>query len=179
MKPTDLLAGILAVIVIGASFVYPAFAQDAVVVSPGDTIVSVAPWYDMLVSGITVVVGSAVTVAIAVVGNLLTKWFGVKIDDQLKNTLHSAAVTGITSAIERWGKPLREANIDVRNKIVREAVDWMATTGAPKAIEKFGLSEEELTTLALSKLKLVGLGSDQNWLLTGQRPSGEQTPLTP
>ena len=130
----------------------PVLAQAVAAI---ETSVPVAPWYDLVSAVAITFAGVAATVLGTVATFYLNKWFGIKVDDTLRNTLHSAAVTGASSALQHFRGRFEDQNIDVRNAAVAQAIEWVRVKGAPTAIEKFNLTEQDLTEIVLSKIPAI------------------------
>lgn len=112
----------------------------------------------LILQAISAVLG---VLLIRLTGTAKERW-GIEVEARLRETLHSALMTGITGALGR-GLSGKEA--------VAAAVSHAVRRGAPDAIARFGLSEGDLADMAVAKLHDVLSASP--WLADVSSGSGE------
>lgn len=76
--------------------------------------------------------------------SLARQWLGLKISEKDRQTLHSAALTGLRSAIQaRSSDP------------IGDAVEYVMGQGAPEAVKRLKASSDTVAEIAKSKMSLV------------------------
>ena len=86
-----------------------------------------------------------------------TKKTGIDVQTQYRESLHRAAMTGVSATLARLGVAAGNVSIDVHNQVVADAVRWMESS-VPEAITKLGITPDKLATLAASKISILAHG---------------------
>lgn len=148
------LAFLLLALAVLALFTPPAFAQDS------GTSVDFGPVVSGLIPYVVEILGGVLMLVALWLAAILKKKLGIDIESGLREieakhreTLHWALHTGITSALQRAGiSDPSNIPVNVRNKLVADAIRYARDKGAPEAIAYFGADPDSLIELALSKL---------------------------
>lgn len=98
-----------------------------------------------------------VTWAIAYGAKKVRDWFGIRADEALRDTLHSAAMTGLRAALDRANTWAAGISINVKSQVLADAANYVLNVGAPQAVERFGLTPQRVAELVQSKLPVVEL----------------------
>lgn len=133
-------------------------AQDAtttvVTAAPGTT-VTTGTWFSTYVQpGLSTLFGAVVTAAITWAAAALAKFTGVNVEQKYRDSVHSAAMTGINLAMSQLAPKLDNLTIDVKSQVVAHAVQWMVNS-VPDAISHLGVTPDALIALAESKLSAL------------------------
>lgn len=125
-----------------------AFAQET------DTTVKIgaliAPWADMIVSTVAVLIGALVTWITA----LISRKTGIEIEARHREALQSALTNGAGLVLSKITVPLSNLSMDVKSPLVKIGVEYVLNA-APDAVKKFGLSPDELAEKLVAKLGLA------------------------
>jgi hypothetical protein len=148
MFRTLIAAALIALVCVSS----PALAQD--------TTVSAQPLVAILRPWVEIIVGAAVTAFLAFVAPFISRFLGAKTAEKIQKDLHSAAMTGVTNALNYVDGKAAELTIDVRNRIIADAIRYM-TSSVPDALKHFGIDpsteagRQRLVELASSKLSIL------------------------
>lgn len=109
------------------------------------------------------ILGTALgAVATAIIGVLAAKAqqvLHVSIEQKYRDSLHSAAETGINLAVSKLGGIVGGYHPDVKNALVAMAVNWTLRS-VPDALKYLGVSQATVETLVESKVeKLLGFSA--------------------
>lgn len=151
---SDIAAGFvlaLFIFVFGPSL---AWAQDATP-APVDTTVSLKSVVDIALPYIVAALGALLSAALTVATNAIYKWTGFQVEAKHREALHSAAMTAAATIWAKADAKIADMSIDVKSPLVKAGVDWVLTVGAPKAVESFGLTPEQVADLIASKLGVL------------------------
>jgi hypothetical protein len=119
-----------------------AFAQEV-----ATTKVSVAPLVDSALAGISIVIGSVMTVGIGFLSARLYALTGISIEARHREALHSALMTGVNSALGKVSDLIGGHAIDVRSTAVAEAVTYVLQA-VPDAVKALGLTPDRIAEMA-------------------------------
>lgn len=145
MKLSSISAVATAIIVM--MMVTPTIAAD------GATTVDLSPLYSTGVEFVAALVSGVLIALLGWIAALIKRKIGVDIDAAHRETLHSALMTGVTAGLTKLGTKL-PGTVDVKSALVAEGVTW-AEQAAADAIAHFGLTPEQVETLAASKVAQV------------------------
>lgn len=146
------LAPLLAILTVLAAD--PAFAQAVapagVVISPGGVYHTVIE--PLVLSSVSVVLTALLGWAAA----LFSKATNIKVEDAWRQSIHSAAMTGVTAAMSKLGVKADSLSITVKNQVIGDAANWMLKS-VPDAVKGLGLdtAPDKLRALIESKLGLL------------------------
>lgn len=129
-----------------------AFVLGAGVAMAGDSTVSLAPIVDLIAPYIVSIIGALVAGLLGWLSKRVNDWLGIEIEGRHRETLHSAAVTGLERAVAGLRGRGEEVRFDLRSPVIAEAVDWVLTKGAPDAVARFGLSPADVEAIVSAKL---------------------------
>lgn len=99
--------------------------------------------YQLILPALLPVISTALGVMLLRLSSVAKERWGIEIEARLRETLHSALMTGISMAAS---KGLRG------EAAVQAAVAHVITKGAPAAVDYFGLGLEDLAEMAGGKL---------------------------
>lgn len=108
-------------------------------------------WSDVAREAALTMASAIVTVAITIAVAQFAKWTGIEVEARQREALHSAAMTGISLAIAKYGPSFGIAPSE-RSDVVRYAVGWVLSAGAPGAVAGLKLTDAEVGNLVESKL---------------------------
>lgn len=149
MNRLPVLVGFLALAAIVIADV--AFAQTS------DTTISVGGiWRSTVEPLIVTAISGFVAGLLTWIATIFQKATNIKVEDAWRQSIHSAAMTGVTAAMAKIGTKVDGLTIDVKYKIVKEAADWMMRS-VPDALKGLGLDKapDKLNELILSKIGLL------------------------
>lgn len=137
-------------LVLGADFT-PAHAA----ILPGDT------------SGTGNLLQTTVSMGLDIVFGIALPWLiwkltGVQIASNRRETLHSAAVTGVTQAIAAMGLTPSTVKTENITAIVDGAANWIAGKGAGDTVKALGMSLPDIEAIARAKVMQV-IGNGPTW----------------
>ncbi len=118
-----------------------------------DTTVDLTPVYNQIIEVATPLIGGALVALIGWLAAILKKKTGIEIDAKHRDTLHSALMTGVTAALTEVGTKL-PGTVDVRSIMIARGISW-ARQAAGDAIQHFGVTDDQLETLAAAKVAQV------------------------
>ena len=110
--------------------------------------------FDAAMPYILAATSAAMLFVIGVVGAMTRKWFGISIDKDMQDSLHKAAMTGVTAALDRLGVKAHELTVDVKSTVLADAAAWVVDS-VPDALARLGVTSEMINTLVSSKLALL------------------------
>lgn len=132
-----------------------ALAQAAnVAPTIADTRVQIGGLYATIRPMIADLLGLLVVAAIGYISTLAKTRFGITIDEGMRNSLHSSAVTGINMALGQLNGRMDNLSVDVKNKVLADALNYLVKA-APDAMTHFGLNERSKEIMDLLKAKLT------------------------
>lgn len=144
---------VAAALIISPLSAYASYAADG-------TTVDLTPVWQVVIDYAAIALGAVVSALMAWGLQILNKHTGIVVDAKYRDSLHSAAVTGINAGLARLGGKLPKS-VDVKSSLVSEAINWIETTGAPAAVAHFGLSKQDIENLVMSKLQAALGVTDQ------------------
>lgn len=122
----------------------PAFAADGGSISAGPIFEIVRPYIVEIVSG-------AVLALLTWVAALFQRWTGIQIEARHRDALHSAAMTGVSSALTKAGYRLNDLTVSTRSYVLTDAANWVVKS-VPDAVTYFGLGPDKVAAIVESKL---------------------------
>lgn len=132
-----------------------ALAQAAnIAPTAADTRVQIGGLYATIRPMIADLLGLLVVAAIGYISTLAKTRFGITIDEGMRNSLHSSAVTGINMALGQLNGRMDNLSVDVKNKVLADALNYLVKA-APDAMTHFGLNERSKEIMDLLKAKLT------------------------
>lgn len=126
----------------------------AVAMAQTTTVVSVSPIWTYVEPTITAVASAIVLFLITLLANTVQKYLKVSIDASNRDALHSAIMSGINLGLDKVGGKVNAANLDVKNAVVAEAINWVETS-VPGALAHFGITPDAIAALATAKLQAL------------------------
>ena len=123
-----------------------AIAQEAAKIEIGGLYATIRPYLADLV-------GLAVLAVIGVATKFIKEKFGIDIEAKHREALHSAAVTGLNTALSKFDIKAAGVTIEVKNRLIAEAANY-AIKAVPDAIKFFKLDERRDDLKAIIEAKL-------------------------
>lgn len=150
----NLIAFAIIVVVLLAWALAPAFAFAADgVATPAGT--PFQPLFEVIRSYILEVASGLIIVLIGWIARLIQRWTGIQIEKSRRDALHSAAMTGVTQALDEMGMRAVNLAVGARARVIAEGVEWVKKS-VPDAVRYFGLDRPEnasmIETIVASKL---------------------------
>ncbi|GLK85704.1 hypothetical protein [Ancylobacter defluvii] len=128
----------------------PARAADAVL-SAGVVFDAVQPYLQATVS--------AAVIAILTWGAAaFQRWTGIQVEAKHREALHSAAMTGVSWALDKVGARLDTLTVDTRLRVLAQAAQWVETS-VPDAVRSLGVTPDKIETLVAAKLGALIAGA--------------------
>lgn len=155
------LLALLIVLPIGA------FAADGTTVGFGGL------WESTVSPVLSNVIGLVIAGVITWAGAAFTKSTGITIDARYRDSLHSAAMTGVNLALSKVGAKLDGLTLDTKSAVIAQAVEWVENS-VPDALKRLGVDNVTLTHLVESKLS--GLSNASATVAVTTAPSGAAVP---
>jgi hypothetical protein len=139
----------------------PTPGSVSVSTSAPDTTVNVGQYLSPLVQAIVAGLGLVITAAAGWAAAAITKMAGLQgtaagqqIEDGVRRLAHMGFDSAAGWAIMRFGDKLKDVEIDVRNPIIKEAVE-LAFRYAGDAIAKLGLTPEQVAQKIIEKIGIM------------------------
>lgn len=133
-----------------------AFAQDArPPAAPGSL------WLDLIVPLILTLAGAIITAAISFASAMLYRWTGVQATAAARETLHSAAMTGVNIGLDKIASELSTRGVgplmgsSAKARVLDEGVKWIMTGGAADSVKKLGASPKDVRAIVEGKLAAI------------------------
>jgi hypothetical protein len=115
--------------------------------------------HDTVVSFIMPVISVILTMIIGWAAALFQRVTFIKVEDSWRESIHSAAMTGITSALSRFGVQADDLKTspNLKTQIIGEAANWIFRS-VPDALKGLGLDKhpDKVAQLVESKIGLLG-----------------------
>lgn len=140
------LLAIAAIVVAFFWFTSPSFAAD--------TEVSFAPLVNTLLEYLVPALGVLIAALIGWAAALIKKRTGLEIEARHREALHSAAMTGVRIALEKFAVSPSNLTADLRSKVLADGVEWIQES-VPDALKHFGLTPDRLSVIVASKLAAI------------------------
>ena len=140
----------VAVLVLGAAFLWPAFAY-AQAAAPSATEVSLGGIFSDVRGTIEAVIGAVVLGIIGLIAAAVKKNTGLSIDGKMRDTLQSAAMNGVHLGLDKVQGLADTTTIDVKSAIIADGIGYVRKF-APLAVKHFGLGEADLAEIVRAKL---------------------------
>lgn len=123
-----------------------AIAQEAAKIEIGGLYAVVRPY-------IADLLGLAILAAIGFATKFIKDKFGIDIEARHREALHSAAVTGLNTALSKFDVKAAGITVEVKNRLIAEAANY-AIKAVPDAIKFFKLDEKRDDLKAIIEAKL-------------------------
>lgn len=145
-----------AALTLGAMTLGPALmpAATAVAQEVATTKVSAAPLVESALAGVTLFIGSVLTVGIAFLCNRFYALTGLTIEARWREALHSALMTGVNEALRKVADLIGGQAIDVHATIIAETLDYVRQS-VPDALAGLKPNDALLRSMAGSTLERV------------------------
>ena len=128
-------------------------------------------WSDLVREVILMTASAVVTAAVAIGVAQFTKWTGIQVEAKQREAIHGAAMTGVNLALAKYG-PAIGLSSNGRVQVVRDAMDWVLSAGAPDAVSGLKLSDDEVRKVVESKLGAMTNASATVAVTAGSVPVG-------
>lgn len=122
-----------------------------VVPTLSDTVVTVGPLWDALVPYIASGMGLIITAAATWASYQFQRLTNMKLDQNARDALHSAAMTGVNLALNKAGVAAHEASFHIENAIIGEATGWVLKS-VPDALKRLDISPDKVAAIVTSKI---------------------------
>jgi hypothetical protein len=119
-----------------------------------NTAISLGPVYSLAASYILPALSVIVTAAITWAAAAFQRWTSVKIDQGHRDALHSAAMSGLTLALNKLGVAANGLTIDTKSAVIAQTVAWMEKS-VPDALARFDMTPDKLAEFVQSKIGLL------------------------
>jgi len=134
------------------------FASDAIaqIIAPAapNTTVGLGGFFSSLRPLIEGALATVATAIIGWIGMTVQRWIGFRIEQQHRDALHSAIMTGVSAALNYAGERAADIKIDVRNKIIADGIRYVEKS-VPDALRALNVTDDTLVQLASSKLAIL------------------------
>jgi hypothetical protein len=123
------------------------------------TTVDLNPLWDSVMPYIVVVLSGIATAIIGFLAKKANDVFHVTLEQKYRDSLHSAAVTGINLAVSKLGNMVTSMHPDAKNAVTAMAINWVISS-VPDALKFLGVSQSSLESLVASKAEaMLGLST--------------------
>lgn len=119
-----------------------------------DTTVGLGPTWNVVRPYIQDLLSLLAFAAIGAVSKVVYSLTRINIEAKNREALHSAVMTGVTSALNFVGQKADGITIDVRNRIIADAIKYVQSS-VPDALQALNVTPEKLVELASSKIELL------------------------
>lgn len=116
-----------------------------------DTIVNLGSLWDGLVPYFIAGLSTLITAILGWAAVRFQQWTGMKLDENARNVLQTAANNGANLVLGELGARAHATNIDVKHASIATGIRWMETSAAD-SIKRLNVSPEKIAGLVRSKL---------------------------
>lgn len=124
-----------------------AFAQENTSINVGQLL---APWLEMLVGAVAILI----TALLGWITAMIKQKTGIDIEARHREALQTALTNAAGLVISRVQGSIADVDFDVRHALVKDAILYV-NQAAPDAVERFGLTPQDIAEKLTAKLGLV------------------------
>ena len=146
-----------------SAFAQAATADSGTTISFGGLAKTAAPY-------ILEILSTVITLVIAWAAAQFSKLTSINVDEKWRESIHQAAMTGVSAALAKSEIVAADFKVDVHNNMVADAINWVMRS-VPDAINGLGVGPDAIRQVVLSKFTQLAE--------TGVNPSMSGTLLAP